>query len=105
MSAALTASGREQALVTFYGQLRRDGLTATALARRARVGRAYLTRVLNGRESGANTWKHVLPVLSDAAVFYLKQCSAWNNYAAAALVDLQGQQRAVDTAAHRRFSP
>lgn len=77
----LTASGKEQALVDFYAQLQREGLTATELAARARVGRAYLTRVFNGRVTGANTWKHVLGHLSPAALFRLKQCSAWNKYA------------------------
>lgn len=91
----LTASGKEQALADFYAQLKRDNLTASELARRAAVGRAYLTRVLNGHETGANTWKHVLPHLSDAALFRLKQCSAWNTHAAEALAALQGMQRAV----------
>lgn len=80
----LTASGKEQALVKFYEQLKRDGMTATELARRAGVGRAYLTRVLNGRTTGRNTWKHVLPLLSPTALFHLKQCSAWNEHAVAA---------------------
>lgn len=93
-----TASGKEQALVDFYRQLRRDGLSVSALARRAFVGRAHLTQVLNGKREGRETWKHVLPALSDAAVFQLKQCSAWNEHAAAALVDWQAMQRAVGAA-------
>ena len=84
MNATLTASGKEQALVDFYRQLEREGLNCTILATKARVGRAYLTRVFNGHTSGRSTWKHVLPLVSDAAQFHLKQCSAWNNYAAAA---------------------
>lgn len=77
----LNASGKERALANFYAQLKRDGMTATALARRAGVGRAYLSRVLNCDTSGRNTWKHVLPVLSEQALFHLKQCSAWNEHA------------------------
>jgi hypothetical protein len=82
--AVLTASGKEQALANFYAQLKRDGMTATELARRAGVGRAYLIRVLNRDTSGRNTWKHILPLLSDEALFHLKQCSAWNEHANAA---------------------
>lgn len=81
----LTATGKEAALVAFYVQLRRDKLNATVLARLAGVGRAYLARVLNGHETGKNTWKHVIPLLSKSALFHLKQCSAWNNHAEAAL--------------------
>jgi hypothetical protein len=80
-----TASGRERALVDFYDQLDREGLTATELAREAGVGRAYLTRVLNGHESGARTWTKVLPLLSQAALFHVKQCFAWNTHAQRAL--------------------
>lgn len=77
--AVLTASGKEQALVDFYTQLKRDGIRgATELAHRAGVGRAYLSRVLNGHETGKNTWKHIMPHISEGALFYLKHCSAWN---------------------------
>ena len=80
-----TASGKEQALVEFYWQLRRDGMTAGELAQRARVGRTALTLIFNGRRCGRDTWKHVLPLLSATALYRLKQCSAWNRYAEAAL--------------------
>lgn len=93
-----SASGKEQALVNFHRQLRRDGLTVSSLAKRAFVGRTQLTLMLNGTRSGRQSWKHVIPCLSDAALFHLKQCSAWNNYAAEALVDLQAMRRAVATA-------
>ncbi len=81
----LTASGKSEALVAFYRQLDRDGDTVTSLAARARVGRAALTEILNGRRSGAHTWKHVLPLLSPEALSLLKQCSAWNNHAERAI--------------------
>lgn len=92
----MTATGKEQALVDFYAQLRRDAearpgiypRNATELAAWARVGRAYLVRVLNGGTTGANTWKHVLPLLSVEALFHLKQCSAWNIHAERALREL-----------------
>lgn len=77
-----TASGKEQALVDFYAQLARDGMTVSGLAKKARVGRAALTEVLNARRGGKHTWKHVIPLLSPTALSLLKQCSAWNKYAA-----------------------
>lgn len=91
---SLTASGKEQALVNFYAQLRRDGIpTVTVLAARTHVGRAHLARLLsancNGRQTGRFTWKHILPVLSPAALFALKQCSAWNDWAEKALVEFE----------------
>lgn len=76
-----TATGKEAALVKFYEQLGRDGLTVSSLAEKARVGRAALTEVFNGRRGGKNTWKHVLPLLSAEALSLLKQCSAWNQSA------------------------
>lgn len=82
-----TATGKEAALVAFYNQLKLEGTNATELAKSARVGRAYLTRVLNAHKSGVNTWKHVVPLLSSAALFLLKQCSAWNSHAEAALAE------------------
>lgn len=96
LSGKLTATGKEQALVDFYAQLRRDAearpgvfpRNASELAARAKVGRAYLARVLNCDTTGANTWKHVLPLLSVEALFHLKQCSAWNIYAERALAAL-----------------
>ena len=87
-----TASGREQALVDFYRQLGRDGHTVTSLAEAARVGRAHLERVLNGHLSGRHTWKHVLPLLSEAALCHLKRCSTWNEYAGQALA-IHGARR------------
>jgi hypothetical protein len=48
------------------------------LAMRARVGRSHLTQVMQGQRRGRNTWKHVLPLLTDAQVFQLKQCATWN---------------------------
>ena len=83
-----TASGKEQALVDFYRQLLRDGLTVSELARRARVGRAALVEIFNGRRPGRHTWKHVLPVLSPEALSLLKLCSAWNDCAAVALQEI-----------------
>ena len=85
LGVALTPSGKELALDRFYEQLDREGLTATQLAHEAGVGRAYLTRVLNGHETGMNTWRKVLPLLSEAALFHAKQCSAWNSHAQLAL--------------------
>jgi hypothetical protein len=82
---ALAPNGKEEAIDRFYDQLRRDGVTATQLAIEAGVGRAYLTRVLNGHESGVHTWRKVLPLLSPAALFCVKQCSAWNIHAEQAL--------------------
>lgn len=85
----LTASGKEQALVDFYQQLSRDGIgSVTELARKARVGRAALCQVLNGKRDGAQTWKHIIPLLSADALILLKQCSAWNIHAKNALTDL-----------------
>lgn len=91
-----TATGKEQALVDFYAQLSRDATarpgvfagTVTDLARQAKVGRAYLSRVFTRDVTGKNTWKHVLPLLSVEALFHLKQCSAWNGHAALALANL-----------------
>jgi transcriptional regulator with XRE-family HTH domain len=89
VNTAVTASGKELALVRFYEQLKRDGIrNATELARRAGVGRAYLSRALNGRVTGKNTWKHVMPHMTEAAVFHLKQCSAWNARAEAAWLEI-----------------
>lgn len=85
----LTPSGKEAALVDFYAQLRRDGLTVCELARRARVGRTALTLILNGHRSGRHTWKHLLPQLSEAALSQLKQCSAWNTHAEEALAEFK----------------
>lgn len=83
MNAAIarTASGKEAALVAFYDQLDRDGMTLGDLAAISRVGRCHLTELLHGRRTGRNTWKHVIPLLSNEAVFLLKQCSAWNSFA------------------------
>jgi hypothetical protein len=91
-----TATGKEQALVDFYAQLARDAAvrpdvfagTVTELARQAKVGRAYLSRLFNCDVTGRNTWKHVLPLLSVEALFHLKQCSAWNSHATAELCAL-----------------
>lgn len=77
----LTATGKELALVKFYEQLARDGLTVTMLAEKARVGRASLTEIFNGRRTGKNTWKHILPLLSSEALSQLELCSAWNEHA------------------------
>lgn len=101
----LTATGKEQALVDFYAQISRDASarpgvfvgTATELAARARIGRAYLSRLLNGNVTGKNTWKHLLPLLSIEALFRLKQCSAWNKYAEAELRCLCWSSLRVDT--------
>lgn len=79
-----TASGKEAALVAFYRQLARDGLTVTRLAAAARISRTTLTLMFNGARTGKQSWKHVLPRLSADAVFHLKQCSAWNIHAARA---------------------
>jgi hypothetical protein len=106
-----TATGKELALQKFYDQLAADAAarpdvypgTATELARRAKVGRAYLSRVFTCDVSGKNTWKHVLPHLSVNALFQLKQCSAWNGYAALALADLLAvwSSTGVATVEHR----
>lgn len=97
----LTATGKEQALVDFYRQLRAEGLTATDLARRARVGRAHLARILSarcmGRQTGRQTWKHVLPHLSPAALSALKQCSAWNAHAERALAEIEAEATPVSS--------
>lgn len=115
---AQTPSGKEKALVEFYDQLDREGLTATQLAREAGVGRAYLTRVLNGHETGARTWHKLLPLLSEAALFRVKQCSAWNTHAQSALEwllmvrdmkrriePIHGDFGTVYVLRHRLFSP
>lgn len=80
-SFALSPSGKEQALENFYRQLKWDGTSASELAEQAGVGRAYLTRVLGGHESGERTWFKVMPLLSAKAVSHVKQCSAWNIHA------------------------
>lgn len=81
-----TASGKEAALVAFQRALRRmrPPLTISDLAERARVGRAHLESVLNAHREGGHTWKHIMPHLSPQAMSQLKQCSAWNKFAAAA---------------------
>jgi hypothetical protein len=88
-----TATGKEQALVNFYAQLARDGLTVSALAEKARVGRAALTEIFNGRRTGKNTWKHVRPLLNPQALSLLKQCSAWNKEAERAEAWLDYQRK------------
>lgn len=92
-----TATGKEQALVDFYGQLKRDAAArprvfagdVTSLARQARVGRCHLSRLLSngsiGRQSGRDTWKHVVPHLSIDALCVLARCSAWNTHVADAV--------------------
>ena len=52
------------------------------------IGRTTLELMLNGHQSGRQSWKHVLPVLSVSALFRLKQCSAWNMHADRALEQL-----------------
>lgn len=79
-----TASGKEAALVEFYRQLSLDGYTVTELADFAKIGRTTLTLMFNGTRTGRQSWKHVIPLLSNEALFRLKQCSAWNHYAEAA---------------------
>lgn len=68
---------KESALAEFHRSLRPMG-GVTGLAAKARVGRSHLTQVLAGERSGANTWKHVLPLLIEAQLFQLKQCASWN---------------------------
>lgn len=87
-----TASGKEAALVAFYRQIRRDGLTVGDLARLANIGRTTLTLMLNGARTGRQSWKHVIPLLSNEALFHLKQCSAWNNYAATAASEMEASK-------------
>lgn len=82
---ARTASGKEQALVEFIDQLGRDGMTVTDLAELARVGRSHLEQMLHGHRAGRCTWRHIIPLLSNDAVFLLEQCSAWNKHAAEAM--------------------
>lgn len=86
-----TASGKEQAFVDFQNQLDRDGLTIGDLAELARVGRSHLEQVFHGKRTGLQTWKHVIPLLSKVALLHLKQCSAWNTHAEAALVAQQAK--------------
>jgi hypothetical protein len=88
---ARTASGKESALVAFLAQLDRDGFTVTDLAAVARVGRSNLEQALNGARNGRHTWKHVIPLLSNEALFLLKQCSAWNNFASEAMTVSQAR--------------
>ena len=107
---ARTASGKELALVEFYRQLRSDGIpSATVLAQRAGVGRAHLARLLGGgsagRQTGRYTWKHVLPVLSPAALCALKQCSAWNIHAERELAHLERARAWVASFLSEPFSP
>jgi hypothetical protein len=93
-----TASGKPAALVEFYRQLARDAAarpgefagTVTELAARARLGRCALVQILNGQRPGRHSWKHLLPELSVEALFHLKQCSAWNGHAQAALHAMLG---------------
>jgi hypothetical protein len=106
----LTATGKELALQKFYNQLAADAAerpdvypaTVTELARRAGVGRPYLSWLLNSdpRTTGELIWRKVLPHLSIPALFHLEQCSAWNTQAAAALRSLSlyayGKCRAED---------
>lgn len=100
-----TATGKEAALVAFYEQLSRDGMTVTDLSDRARVGRTNLTLLLNGRRSGKHTWKHVLPLLSKKALFLLKQCSAWNTTAEKELGHLKRAKAWMKNFTEGKFSP
>lgn len=68
-------------LAAFHRKIRARGLTVSALAAGARVGRANLEQMLNGQRNGRNTWKHVVAFLEESEVFHLKQCSAWNTHA------------------------
>jgi len=85
-----TASGKEQALVDFYRQLARDGFTVSRLADHVRIGRTTLSQMFHGKYTGRNSWKHVVPYLSDAALFHLRHCSAWNSHAEEALAIRRG---------------
>jgi len=88
-----TASGKEAALVAFYQQLGRDGMTVGDLAAYARISRPQLTLMFNGHRTGRQSWKHVIPLLSKEALFRLKQCSAWNNFAEEAQAVSEGEIR------------
>ncbi len=89
----MSASGKEQALVDFYDELDREGLTVSFLAELAHVGRSHLEQVFNGQRAGRNTWKHVIPMLGNKSLFLLKQCSAWNTHADAALANMPQARR------------
>lgn len=79
---------KESALVEFHRSLRPLGGVG-GLAELARVGRSHLCQVLAGDRSGINTWKRILPLLSDSQVMALTQCGCWNESAAVELARIR----------------
>lgn len=71
---------KDRALLEFHRSLKPMG-GVSGLARMASVGRAHLCQVLAGDRSGVNTWKHIIPRLSERHVELLKLCPGWNRKA------------------------
>lgn len=73
---------KEFALVEFHRSIRSLG-GVSGLAASARVGRAHLCQVLAGDRSGLQTWKRILPLLTDSQIEGLTRCRCWNESARA----------------------
>lgn len=64
------------------------------------TNRAHLSQVLSGKRRGGHTWRRLVKVLPEEGLSLLRQSSAWNNFAEAALV-----QRRKDEDFAKRFGP
>lgn len=76
---------RDPHLNAFRSALRASGSNLGDLARRARIGRSALSQILAGSRCGRQSWKHILPCLTEPQLFHLKQSSVWNACAQSAL--------------------
>lgn len=57
------------------------------------TNRTHLSQVLTGKRSGAHTWRRLVKVLPEEGLSLLRQCSAWNKYAEAALTKRREEER------------
>lgn len=63
------------------------------LAELIMTNRAHLSQVLNGKRPGGHTWRRLVKVLPEAGLSLLRQSSAWNKYAEAALEQRRREER------------
>lgn len=57
------------------------------------TNRAHLSQVLTGKRTGVHTWRRLVKVLPEEGLSLLRQCSAWNKYADAALAKRREEER------------
>jgi len=86
----------------FAAWMKRTGWSQTRLAEECDSSRAHLNQVLAGKRTGGHTWRRIVRVLPMEGLLLLQQCSAWNKYAAAAL--LRRQTTEVEAAKLQRIA-